>query len=67
MDGDLEELLALGGCWMSRRRPWSGETAGVFLAEALLKVRTRTGAFAPLGRTGCSGSSSGGGDARIWC
>jgi hypothetical protein len=48
MDGDLEELLALGRLLDERPEQLGGETAGVFLAGALLKVRTRTGAFAPL-------------------
>jgi hypothetical protein len=48
MDGDLEELLALGRLLDERPERLGGETAGVFLAGALLKVRTRTGAFAPL-------------------
>ena len=48
MDGDLEELLALGRLLDERLEQLGGETAGVFLAGALLKVRTRTGAFAPL-------------------
>jgi hypothetical protein len=48
MDGDLEELLGLGRLLDERAEALGGETAGVFLAEALLKVRTREGAFAPL-------------------
>ena len=48
MDGDLEELLALGRLLDEPAETLGGETAGVFLAEALLKVRTRAGAFAPL-------------------
>jgi hypothetical protein len=48
MDGDLEELLALGRLLDEPAETLSGETAGVFLAGALLKVRTRAGAFAPL-------------------
>jgi len=48
MDGDLGELLALGRLLDERPEQLGGETAGVFLAGALLKVRTRTGAFAPL-------------------
>jgi hypothetical protein len=48
MNGDLEELLALGRLLDERPKQLGGETAGVFLAGALLKVRTRTGAFAPL-------------------
>ncbi len=48
MDGDLEELLALGRLLDECPEQLGGETAGVFLAGALLKVRTRTGAFAPL-------------------
>jgi hypothetical protein len=48
MVGDLKELLALGHLLDEPTETLDGETAGVFLAEALLKVRTRTGAFAPL-------------------
>ncbi len=48
MVGDLEELLALGRLLDEPTQTLEGETAGVFLAEALLKVRTRTGVFAPL-------------------
>jgi hypothetical protein len=48
MVGDLEELLALGRLLDEPTERLAGETAGVFLAGALLKVRTRTGAFAPL-------------------
>src|SRR5689334_19128684 len=48
MVGDLTELLALGRLLDEPTEALDGETAGVFLAEALLKVRTRTGAFAPL-------------------
>jgi hypothetical protein len=48
MDGDLQELLALGRLLDEPTERLGGETAGVFLAGALLKVRTRTGAFAPL-------------------
>ena len=48
MVGDLKELLALGRLLDEPAETLDGETAGVFLAEALLKVRTRTGAFAPL-------------------
>lgn len=48
MVGDLKELLALGRLLDEPTETLDGETAGVFLAEALLKVRTRTGAFAPL-------------------
>jgi hypothetical protein len=48
MDGDLEELLALGRLLDEPAETLGGETTGVFLAGALLKVRTRTGAFAPL-------------------
>jgi hypothetical protein len=48
MDGDLKELLALGQLLDEPAETLGGETAGVFLAGGLLKVRTRTGAFAPL-------------------
>ncbi len=48
MDGDLGELLALGQLLDVAAASLGGETAGVFLAGALLKVRTRAGAFAPL-------------------
>ena len=48
MDGDLEELLGLGQLLDVAAANLNGETAGVFLAETLLKVRTRAGAFAPL-------------------
>jgi hypothetical protein len=48
MDGDLEELLKLGQLLDEPTETLEGKTAGVFLAEALLKVRTRTGTFAPL-------------------
>jgi hypothetical protein len=48
MHPDLEELVALGRLLDVRAGSLGGETAGVFLAEALLKVRTRTGASAPL-------------------
>ena len=48
MDGDLEELLGLGRLLDMRAESLGGETAGVFLAETLLRVRTRAGAFAPL-------------------
>lgn len=48
MDGDLEELLALGRMLDVASESLHGETAGVFLAGTLLKVRTREGAFAPL-------------------
>jgi hypothetical protein len=48
MDGDLEELLKLGRLLDEPTETLEGKTAGVFLAEALLKVRTRTGTFAPL-------------------
>jgi hypothetical protein len=48
MDPDLEELVALGRLLDVRAGSLGGETAGVFLAEALLRVRTRTGASAPL-------------------
>lgn len=48
MDGDLEELLGLGRLLDTPAERLGGRTAGVFLAEALLKVRTRAGAFAPL-------------------
>lgn len=42
--GDLEELLGLGRIFDERPASLEGRTAGVFLAETLLKVRTRTGA-----------------------
>jgi hypothetical protein len=48
MDGDLEELLALGKLLDVTAESLGGKTAGVFLAETLLKVRTRAGAFASL-------------------
>jgi hypothetical protein len=48
MDGDLEELLKLGRLLDEPTETLEGKTAGVFLAEALLKVRTRVGTFAPL-------------------
>ena len=48
MVGDLTELLDLGRLLDEPTETLDGETAGVFLAEALLRVRTRTGAFAPL-------------------
>ena len=48
MDGDLEELLKLGRLLDEPTETLEGKTAGVFLAEVLLKVRTRTGTFAPL-------------------
>jgi hypothetical protein len=48
MVGDLEELLTLGRLLDEPTETLAGETAGVFLAEALLKVRTRMGTFAPL-------------------
>ncbi|HEY3991198.1 MAG TPA: terminase [Acidobacteriaceae bacterium] len=48
MDGDREELLALGRLLDIAAESLDGKTAGVFLAETLLKVRTRTGGFAPL-------------------
>lgn len=48
MDGDLQELLALGRMLDVTAESLGGETAGVFLAGTLLKVRTREGAFAPL-------------------
>jgi hypothetical protein len=48
MDGDLGELLALGQLLDVEAATLGGGTAGVFLAGALLKVRTRAGAFAPL-------------------
>ena len=48
MDGDLEELLGLGQLLDLPAANLGGETAGVFLAGTLLKVRTRAGAFAPL-------------------
>jgi hypothetical protein len=48
MVGDLQELLGLGRLLDEPTERLGGETAGVFLAETLLKVRTRTGAFAPL-------------------
>ena len=48
MDGDLEELLALGRLLDEPAERLGGETAGVFLAGALLRVRTRMGTFAPL-------------------
>ena len=48
MDVDLEELLGLGRLLDVRAEQLGGKTAGVFLAEALLKVRMRTGAIAPL-------------------
>jgi hypothetical protein len=48
MHPDLEELVALGRLLDVRAGSLGGETAGVFLAAALLKVRTRTGASAPL-------------------
>src|ERR1700748_1237376 len=48
MNGDLEELLALGRLLDVPAARLDGETAGVFRAGTLLKVRTRTGAFAPL-------------------
>ena len=47
-DGDLEELLGLGRLLDVAADGLGGETAGVFLAGALLKVRTRAGTFAPL-------------------
>jgi hypothetical protein len=48
MDGDLEELLKLGRLLDEPTETLEGKTAGVFLAEVLLKVRTRMGTFAPL-------------------
>ncbi|MFL6427146.1 MAG: terminase [Acidobacteriaceae bacterium] len=48
MNGDLVELLALGRMLDEPAEALGGETAGIFLAEVLLKVRTRMGAFAPL-------------------
>jgi hypothetical protein len=48
MHPDLEELVALGRLLDVRADSLGGETAGVFLAAALLKVRTRPGASAPL-------------------
>jgi hypothetical protein len=48
MGGDLEELLALGRLLDEPAETLGDETAGVFLAGVLLKVRTRSGAFAPL-------------------
>ncbi len=46
--GDLEELLGIGRIFDERPASLEGRTAGVFLAEALLKVRTRTGAHEAL-------------------
>ena len=48
MEGDLEELLKLGGVLDAMVESLEGQTAGVFLAGTLLKVRTRVGTFAPL-------------------
>ena len=48
MDGDLNELRELGRLLDEPAEALDGETRGVFLAAALLKVRTREGAFAPL-------------------
>jgi hypothetical protein len=48
MVGDIEELLALGRLLDEPTETLQGETAGIFLAETLLRVRTRTGTFAPL-------------------
>jgi hypothetical protein len=48
MSGDLEELLRWGRLLETPEEMVDGETAVVFLAEMLLKVRTRAGAFAPL-------------------
>lgn len=48
MDGDLNELVTLGRLLDDPMEMLDGETAGIFLAGALLKVRTREGAFAPL-------------------
>jgi hypothetical protein len=42
--GDLDELLGIGRIFDERPSSLAGRTAGVFLAETLLKVRTRTGA-----------------------
>ena len=43
-NGDLDELLGIGRIFDERPASLEGRTAGVFLAETLLKVRTRTGA-----------------------
>ena len=48
MDSDLNELLALGRLLDESTATVGGTTTGIFLAEALLKVRTREGTFAPL-------------------
>jgi len=48
MDGDLEDLRRLGQALDERTETLDGEMTGIFLAEMLLKVRTRAGAFAPL-------------------
>ncbi len=48
MDGDLEELLQLGRLLDMRAERLEGRTAGVFLTEMLLKVRTRTGSMSAL-------------------
>ncbi|MGI8771084.1 MAG: terminase [Acidobacteriaceae bacterium] len=42
--GDLDELVGIGRIFDERPASLEGRTAGVFLAETLLKVRTRTGA-----------------------
>ncbi len=47
-EGDLEELLGLGKIFDTRPASLGGRTAGIFLAETLLKVRTRTGVTQPL-------------------
>ncbi len=44
----LEELLGLGRIFDRRPASLGGRTAGMFLAEKLLRVRTRTGACLPL-------------------
>src|ERR1700759_3814486 len=46
--GDVEELLGLGRIFDERPASLGGRTAGVFLAETLLRVRTRTGECRPL-------------------
>ncbi len=48
MHPDGPELVGLGRLLDERASCLGGETTGVFLAEALLKVRTREGASAPL-------------------
>jgi hypothetical protein len=48
MDADVGELLALGRLLDVPMERLGGETPAVFLAETLLKVRTRTGRLAPL-------------------